>query len=312
MRQGNILKKHRFGSPKKWRLSLVCYAMLATPIIGFFVFNLYPILWAAHKSLFFYNNVASDTRYVGLENFIRLFTEDTTYWSTWLTTFKFALLKLPMELPLAMILAVMLHKKLKCTGFFRSVYFMPSIISVAIIGLIFSNMFDYFGFINGVLMKFGLIEKEIEWLANTNTAMLVLAIGSTWNSFGVNVLYFIAALNNVDEDLYESAYLDGASSWTIFWKITLPLIAPVLQVVLLLSLNGTLHTNDYILVTTNGAPGGSTYTVMSYVTGKFVPGFAGAGVNVGYGTSVALVTSAIMAFIALIYTKLSNKMNNLY
>lgn len=308
----NTLNKHRFGSPKKWKLSFKCYAMLSTQIIGFFVFTLYPIIWAAQKSWYYYDGINANTHFVGWENFSRIFTEDSTYWSTWLTTFKFALMKMPIELPLALFLAVLLNKKLKGTGFYRTMYFMPCIISVAIIGLIFGNMFDYFGFINGIMMKFDFIKQEIDWLATPNRAMLVLALGSAWNSFGVNVLYFIAALNNVPEDLYESAYLDGASAWTVFWKITLPLIAPVLQVILLMSLNGTLHTNEYILVTTNGAPGGSTYTVMSYIVGKFVPGFAETNVNIGYGCAIALVTSSIMAGIAIVYSKLSAKMNNMY
>lgn len=119
-------------------------------------------------------------------------------------------------------------------------------------------------------------------------------------------------MQNVPEDVYESAYLDGASPWTVMWKITLPLIAPVAQTILLLAINGTLHTGEYILVTTNGAPGGGTYTVMSYVVGKFVPGFAGTGVNIGYGCAISLVTSAIMGIIAFGYLKLSKKMSEMY
>ena len=205
-----------------------------------------------------------------------------------------------------------INRKLKGKGFFRTMYYMPCIIGAAIIGVMLTNLFDYFGFINAVLMKFGLIKEPIGWFSETKTAMMALVIGSVWNSFGINVLYFMAAMSNIPESLYESADLDGASGWVRFWKITLPMMAPVLQVILLLSINGTVHTCDYILTTTNGGPGGSTYTVMAYQVGKFVPGFADAVVNIGYGCAMAIVTSMIMVIVATIYLKLSKKMQSVY
>lgn len=237
----------------------------------------------------------------------------TTFWRAWLTTFEFALLKLPIELPLAIILAVFLNRKIKGRDFFRSLYFMPGIISVAIIGLIFSNMFEYFGFINAILGKMGIIEGGMDWLATKKSAMLLLVIASTWASFGCNILYCLAGLQNISEDLYEAARIDGATSLQIFWKITLPLMLPVLQVIILLAINGTLATNDFVLVMTNGAPGGQTNLIASYLTKKFMPGFAESSViNVGYGASVYLLNSVIHTIIAVGYFKLSNILKNKY
>lgn len=287
------------------------YLLLTLPLIGFFVLNLYPILWSIRWAFYNYQGVSKYAAFVGLNNFKTAF-HDNAYWSTWVTTLEFALFKLPLELPLAMILAVFLNKQLKGSGFYRSVYFMPAIISLAIVGLIFTNMFDYFGVINGLLMKFGIIEESIDWFANKYSALAVLALGSTWCSFGTNVLYFLAALQNVDESIYEAAYIDGAGKFTVFFKFTLPLIAPVLQTILLLSINGTLHTSDYILATTNGAPGGSTYTVLSYMYGQFVPGFASGYPPIGYGCALGVITAVLMASIAAIYNKLSSKLANMY
>jgi len=297
---------------KKKSKALQCYLMLSTQLIGFLVFTLYPMCWAANKAWYYYTGARLETRFVGWENFLTLFTKDFAYWQTWSTTFKFAIFKMPIELIIAMILALILNRKIKGKGFFRSMYFLPNIISVAIVGLIFTNMFNYFGIINAWLVKLNITSAEVDWFSNTSTAMAALVIGAIWQTFGINVLYFLAALSNVPEELYESAYLDGASEITIFFKITLPLMAPVLQTILLLSIIGTLQVNDYILVTTNGAPGGTTYTVMSYVVSKFVPGFADANVNIGYGCAMSLVTSIIMCIIALGYSKLSKKMQNLY
>ena len=292
--------------------TLQCYGILSTQLIGFVMFSLYPMLWAMHKAFYYYDGTPSITRFVGFDNFIKIFTTDFAYWKTWLNTFFFAVGKLPIELPLAMLIAVCLRNKLKGAGFFRAMYYLPCVIGAAIVGLIITNMFDYFGFINSWLIRFGIIEENIEWFSSPRTAWAALIIGAVWNTFGTNVLYFLAAMSNIPEDLYESARLEGATSWQMFWKITLPMMSPVLQTILLLSLNGTLHTSDYILTTTNGGPAGSTYTVMAYQVGKFVPGFAEANVNIGYGCAIAMVTSVGMVLIALIYTRLSKRMQNIY
>lgn len=286
--------------------------MLSPQIIGFFVFSLYPILWAVRKGFYYYTGVPADTYFVGFENFKRVITTDTTYWGTWLTTLKFAVMKMPIEIILALLLAVMLSKNIRFKGFFRAVYYLPHIISVAIVGLIFANLYDYFGFVNAWLVKFGWIQKEISWFSETNTAMSVLVVSGIWSTFGINVLYFIAALSNVPDELYEAAELDGAGAVRKFFSITLPMIAPVFQTILLLSINGTLHTNEIVLALTGGAPAGTTHTVMSYQVNQFVPGFSTGTVNLGYGCAMSVITSVIMTAIALGYNRFSSKMQNVY
>lgn len=303
----NIFKK------KKMRRTVQCYIMIATQLIGLLVFTLYPMFWAANKAFYFYTGVPSETTFTGLLNFKNVFT-DGVYWRTWLTTIGFALIKLSIELPLSMFLAVILNKQLKGRGFFRSVFYLPNIISVAIVGLVFSNMFDYFGFINACLIKLGVISEEIYWFGSFKTAMVALIVGSVWMGFGTNMMFFLAALQNIDKEIYESAYLDGAGSKTIFFKITLPLVAPAVQTIVLLGINGTLHVNEYILVSTNGAPGGQTLSVLAYQVSKFVPGFMDSAVktNLGYGCAMSIITSIIMCIIALTYNKLTQKANSIY
>lgn len=289
------------------------YLMLSPQIIGFLVFTLYSILWVFSKSLYYYVGVEETQKFIGLENFKNVFTADPAFWKSWITTVQLAIMKLPIELPLALVLAVLLNRRIKASGFFRSLYYMPSVVSVAIAGLIFSNMFDYFGYINGLLAKFGIHQDGFDWFSTKWNAMWVIVFTSIWKTFGTNMLYFLAALQGIDNDLYEAAEIDGATGLQSFFKITLPLIAPIFQIMLLLAINGSLQENDLILVLTNGAPGGQTNTVMSYLTKKFMPGFADESViNIGYGSAVYLVTSVILAVIALGYNKFSQKMSNLY
>ena len=306
----SIRKTNKLGKFDR-KEELICYSLILPQIIGFLVFTLYPILWTAKYSWFSYNGIASETRCVGWQNFIDLFTRDPLYWKTWLTTLEYTLIKIPLELPVTLFIAILLNKQIRGKGFYRAAYFMPTMVSGAIIAVIFTNMFSFQGLFNNWLLKAGI--NPIDWFGDKKlSALFVMALASSWNTFGTNVLYFIAALSNVPNDVYEAANIDGAGRLRIFFSVTLPMIAPVVSTILLLSLNGTLHTNDFVLMMTGGAPRGETFTVMSYITDSFVPGFADTGANIGYGSCMSLVTSILMVAFAFGYTRLKNKLDNVY
>ena len=290
-----------------------CYLLLSLPIIGFFVFTIYPILWSVSKAFYFYNMVPSETRFVGLDNFITLFTKGGDYWRGWLVTFQFLFIKIPIEIPLALIFAVLLNNGLKGSNMFRNMYFLPTVISMAIVGIIFSNIFDVFGIINNWLLSLGFISEPIDWFSKKWTAMFVLILGGIWSGLGVNIVYFTAALSNVPKDLYEAADIEGASSIDKFFKITVPMIAKVFQVVLLLAINGTLRVGEYIIVMTNGAPAGKTLTAEAYIIRQFLPGFAtGTIPNLGYGCAICIMSSIICATIGVLYMRFTKKLSDLY
>ena len=286
-----------------------CYIMLSPQIIGFLVFAIIPMIWAISLSWTYYDTI--NTRFVGWENFGLLFKDDS-YWRAFRTKLLFAVMKIPVELPLALLLAVLLSRKIRGAGLYRAVYYLPHVVSTALIALIFSNMFGYFGVINAFLQKFGSADASIDWFGTKISAMWVIVIADIWKSFGVNVLYFIAALANVPEDVYESAKLDGSSPVGTFFKITLPLIAPTLQIILMMSIIGTLSTSELPLVLTNGAPGGSTFTVNAYIFSKYAPGVAAGAVNVGYGCAMSLVTGVLLSAITLGYMKFSSRLKEMY
>ncbi len=302
-------RKKSLEEQESWK----CYLLILPQLIGFFVFSLYPILWAAQKSFFFYDGVSINTRFTGIENFVTLFARDATYWRTWVTTFMFALCKLPIELILSMSLALALcRKRTKFSGFFRTLYFLPHIISMAIVALVFSNLFEPFGYLNTLMIELGIIQKPIEFLKTTAGGFSMMISADIWTNFGVNTLYFIAALSGVDKDVYEAADLDGCMGFKRFFKITLPLIAPMVQIICLLAVKGVLGTGTLVYLLTGGAPGGRTHTVNSYIMQQYVPGFAEGLPNLGYGSAMCIITSVITAVISLVYMKLSNKANNMY
>ncbi len=297
-------KKKYFGSSQQ-KHDLTAYAMISPQIIGFFVFTLYPIIWAVRLAWFYYTGVPSETKFVGWENFITMFTVDDRYWKALGNTFLFAVCKLPIEIPLALILAVVLSRKIKFKGFFRSIYFLPNIISAAIVGIMFTSMFSHFGIINSMLKAAGFITENISWFSEKATAMAVIVVASVWHTFGINVLYFMSAMSNVSEELYESASLDGAGPIRQFFSITIPQIMPVMRIIIMLAINGTLATGDFILMLTNGGPGGSTEVIMTHLLKNLVPGFIMDGGNIGYGSAMAVITSLVLATTSLIYLKLS-------
>ena len=285
-----------------------CYLMLSPQIIGFCVFTIIPLLWAVSHAWTYYDMIS--TRFVGMDNF-KILLHDMTYWKALGNTFLYAVMKMPVELPIALILAVLLNQKIKAKGLFRGIYYMPHVISIAITALVFSNLFSHFGVINAMLKGIGATDSPISWFNSKLGAMVIVVLADIWRSFGVNVMYFISALANIPEELYESAKIDGATTTQCFFKITIPMIMPVLQIIIMLSLVGTMQINEMILVMTNGAPGGATHSVQSYIFQNYAPGLAAGTVNVGYGCAMSLVTAVILAIITMAYMKYSNKLNDM-
>ena len=285
--------------------------LMITPMtIGFLLFSVYPIIWVLRWSFFKYNGY-SEPVFVGLGNFIRVFSRDPAYWNSLKNTFLIAGMKMIFEIPLALVLAVLLNNKIKRSSFFRVVFFLPSVFSIAVVGLIFSILFGaYNGIVNAILKNIGLITQNISWFSDKGHAMFVIILVSLWTTFGLNMIYFLMGLQNISKSLYECASIDGANEVQQFFYITMPLVAPILQLVLMLSVLGTMKMTDLILVLTNGAPGGSTEVVMTYIFKYFFSYGESAAMEVqfGYASSMAVVTAVILGIVTLIYLKVSKKM----
>ena len=284
--------------------------MITPMTIGFLLFSVFPIFWVIRWSFFNYNGY-SEPVFIGLENFIRAFTRDAAYWNSLKNTFLIAGLKMLIEIPLALFLAVLLNNKIKGSAFFRVIYFLPSVFSIAVVGLIFSILFSaYNGIVNALLRETGLIARNISWFSDKGHAMFVIILVSLWTTFGLNMIYFLMGLQNISKSLYECASIDGATQIQQFFYITVPLVAPILQLVLMLSVLGTMKMTDLILVLTNGAPGGSTEVVMTYIFKYFFSygDNAARDVQFGYASAMAVITAMILGLITAVYLKISRKM----
>jgi raffinose/stachyose/melibiose transport system permease protein len=293
--------------------NVTAYIMLAPMLIGFLLFTIYPIIYVIRYAAFDYNGF-SQAKFTGMENFIRLFTRDVPYWSSVLNTFIITLCTVGIEIPLALILAVLLNSKSRINNLFRTSLFLPTIISTAIIGLIFSILFStYNGIINTLLINFGIVADKINWFGDKWLSLSVIIISAVWSHVGINMILFLMGLQSIPKELYECAEIDGASSLQRFFKITIPMLGPVMQTVLMLAIVEGMKLSDLVLVLTNGQPGGSTEVVMTYIYKLFfsTDAISSGMPQYGYASAMSVVTALIIGVVTVIYLKLSKKMNNI-
>ncbi|MBR4831812.1 MAG: sugar ABC transporter permease [Butyrivibrio sp.] len=283
------------------------FLMILPFLIGFIIFSYVPIVYILRYAFTNYSGFG-DFKFTGLDNFVRVFQRDPDFWQSLVNTVVLSAGKLAIEIPLALFLAVLLNKKLRGMSFFRVTLFLPAIISAVIIGLIFSLLFaSHNGMINGILSNLGLITKPINWFNTKWKAMLILGIASVWQNYGINMIFFLMALQSIPQELYDCASIDGATGLTRFFKITLPMIAPIFQSILLMAIVGSLKVCDLVISCTNGQPGGTTEVVMTYIYKSFF-GKSGRNIEVGYASAMALVTAVFLGIVTFIYLKATKKL----
>lgn len=193
-------------------------------LIGFLLFKVYPFgssLYYSFTNYDLFNGISKS----GLMNYQTIFT-DSDIVRAFMVTFKYAIFDVPLKLAFALFIAYILNFKLKGVNFFRTAYYIPSILGGSIaIAILWRAVFNTDGLINAVVKAFG--GEPINWMASANGALFVIILLRVWQ-FGSAMVIFLAALKGVSEDLYEAASLDGASKWTQFFKITVPLITPII------------------------------------------------------------------------------------
>ena len=284
--------------------------MIAGSVLGMIVFVVIPLCWIMRWCLFSYKGYGT-IRYVGLNNFIRVFTRSDKYWLAVKNTFVFAFGKLLVEIPLALVLAFLLTRPLKGRDFFRSVFFMPSMLSVAVIGVVFTYLFNHNqGVVNSAIKLMG--GQGVKWFSDGTTAMIMLMIVSIWQNFGINMLFFMTGLQSIPPELYEAAAIDGASQRQQFLRITIPMLGPVMQMVLMNAILGSLKVTDLVLTLTNGKPSGKTEVMMTYIYKRFFGEGGGAAMDYGYGAALTVVTAVILTLVTLLYLRATKKNSEIY
>lgn len=238
---------------------------VAPALCVFVVFGLAPILYNIYLSLY-QTNLMNESKFVGLDNYLKLF-KDQFFIKALINNLKFVCGCYVAHMGLALFLSHLLtQKKIRFGKVFQSIFFMPSVICGVAIGLLWKFIYNpEFGLLNGILNTLGLENWIHNWLADEKTVVPCLIAISMWQFVGYHMAIQIAAMREVDGNLYEAAEIDGANGWQKFTRVTLPLIKPVLAIDSVLIINGSLKMYDLIAVTTKGGPNHASEVLVTYM-----------------------------------------------
>ena len=252
-------------------------------------------------------------RFVGLDNLARVF-RDHIYWQSVIHTFTYGFGKVIFIIPLAFFLSFLLRQQRKGNGIAQSIVFLPTIMSSAVMGLVFYLLFNaYNGEINKYLLETGIISRPINWLGKEH-AMKTLIITAVWGGVGNYMVYFIAGIQQVSEDAIESARIDGAGRLQTIWYIILPMLGPILKIILMLAITSAFHDITNIMVLTEGGPNNSTMVMSLYGYRYFFPISAAEATipQYGYGAAVSVVSAVIAGLVTVLYLQASKKLDDIY
>lgn len=286
------------------RKTIIAYSFILPNLIGFFVFTFVPIIFSLFLSFCEWNS-GGDIKFVGLQNFIYMFTEDKSFVTSLVNTLYFTVGTVPVVLALSLGLAILMNKPLKGKVFFRSVLFFPYVASLVAIAVVWMALFNPdMGPINSLLMALG-VDNPPRWAASTTWAMPTIIGLTVWKSMGYYMIVYLAALQGVPGDLYEAAALDGANKWQQFKNVTWPSVMPTTFYILILLLVGAFKSYDTMYVTTQGGPGEATKVLAYHIYNTAFTSF-----KFGYASALAMVLFVIVITITLIQFKCEKKFAN--
>ncbi|MBN9307871.1 sugar ABC transporter permease [Devosia sp.] len=266
------------------------FIMPALVLVG--IFMIYPILWSLWMS--FQTGRGMNFSFGGLANIERL-TQDPVFQRALTNTLIFLVIQVPIMLVLALLFATALNdSKLWGRSFFRTAIFLPCVTSLVAYSILFKSMFAVDGVINDFLMTTGLVGSPIPWLSDPFWAKVVVISAITWRWTGYNMIFYLAAMQNIDRSIYEAAKIDGIPAWARFWYITVPMLKPVILFTSVISTIGTLQLFDEVNTITLGGPSDSTLTLSLYIynlTFKFMPSF-------GYAATVSYVIVVLVGILS--------------
>ncbi len=271
------------------------YVMSLPYIISFLVFMAFPLIFSL--ILVFHKwNIVTPMEWVGLRNFVRLF-QDVQFLKAITNTLVFILIHIPLQIIIALLLAVFLNQKIKFRGLFRATYFLPVVVSGVVITILWQQLYAYeTGMLNNLLTKLGM--DKIPWITSPNWAMPSIAIMATWKNVGLYIILFLVGLQGVPGYMYEAADIDGAKAYQKFFHITLPALNSTIVLVIILSTIGGFSLFIEPFVMTGGGPMNSTLSAMLYIYNQaFYFGHMGYAATLGF----------FFAFIILIVVLLQKK-----
>ncbi len=292
--------KHTNGGFRKFIYNdhTVGYLFALPFIIGFLGFTIIPMIVSMYYSLTDYNLIAKEN-FVGFSNYIRLFSDDRFLKSV-RVTLKYVFLSVPLKLIFALFIATLLTRKSRVVSFYRSLYYVPSLIGGCIaVALVWKEIFSTKGLINSILLSVGL--DKVSWFGNQKMAMIPLILMTVWQ-FGSSMIIFAAGLKEIPVTYYEAAKIDGASKPQSFLRITLPCLSPIILYNLVMQTISAFIAFTQAFVITKGGPNDATNFYALYVYNQAFKYY-----DMGYASAMSWVMLVIMSIITLLIFKSSKK-----
>lgn len=276
------------------RETLAGYGFLLPWLIGFFGLTIIPMVWSLYLSFTRYN-IFSPPEWIGLDNYIRMFTDDPSFLQSAQITLIYVLVGTPIMLIAALLVAMLLNYRDQGAGFFRSSFYAPSLIGASVsVAIVWKAMFADNGPVDTSLSLFGIDLGG--WIGNPDLVLPAMILLAIWQ-FGATMVIFLAGLKQIPKELYEAAEMDGAGPWHRFRAVTIPLLSPVIFFNLLLGLIGAFQvfSSAYIISNGSGGPAGMTNFITLYL---YKRGFSDG--QMGYASAIAWVLLIVVAIIAFI------------
>ena len=281
---------------RQWFEWLSGYAFLAPSFIVLAVFTYFPVIYALGISFFKWRIMRGDPVFSGLTNYQLLLTS-ADFWQAISNTIYFAVGSIPTGMAIALFIAIMLNRPMRGLSFYRTAYFLPTITSMVAVSVVWMWIYHPdVGLMNYFLELFHL--PAIRWLNDPAWAMPSLILLSIWKGMGYNIIIYLAGLQNIPEQLYEAARIDGANRWQLFRNVTWPLLTPTTFLILIMAVINSFQAFTEFNVMTQGGPLGVTTTIVYYLYQQAFQQF-----NMGYGSALAIVLFLIILGLTLVQNK---------
>ncbi|MNH77961.1 Lactose transport system permease protein LacF [compost metagenome] len=288
---------------KKLRIDVQALIFLLPFLIVYVLFTIWPMIKGVQMS-FYKWTLIKKLKYVGFDNFKRMFQDDQFWAAVWHSTL-FVFLTTPTMIALAIVLALIANRKSRLQKLYRSAFFLPSILSVSVASYLGLFMFQpYTGFINGFMHALGILPegKEVFWLTEPWLAWIAIAALTLWWTVGFNFILYLSAMQEIPDDMYEAASLDGATNSQMFWRITLPMMNPITRTILMLQVIASYKVFLQIYIITGGGPLDSTRPIIQYI---YQTGFRKN--DLGYAATMSYMLFAILLVLSIIQYVINNR-----
>jgi ABC-type sugar transport system permease subunit len=278
--------------------TLWVWLFLTPTVVLYGVYTVYPIFASYWFSFVEWNGFEDAKTWVGLRNY-REVLADPMFWNSFKITALFTVVAVPVKVFLSLLVALLLNSpKLPLRNLFRTAFFLPVVTTTAIVGVVMQIVFDPAeGPVNQLLVKLGLVDQGVNFLGDSSTALWTVVGVYVWKWFGVTLIYWLAALQTISEEVYEAAAIDGAGPLAMLRNITLPLLRPFTIIITLLTLEATLKVFDLMLTMTNGGPFFSTEVVEIYI---YRWAFAATVPQLGFASAAAVLFGLFVCALGLL------------